>query len=187
MPHERISLALPTEPLAWKELIAAVPIVVSVLAVTYDIGFFLETDFSFFSLFSLTEHITFALEAVPMATAAAALVLSQFQTDTWIGAGWSERRQRLYRLAQASFVFVLGSIMLYTTYPVLPQILIVIVTLAVFLIYLQAAKHQLTGMRIALFSAFFLFWGAYAAGADFQRLQILVAPLEKLTILGEEL
>src|SRR5436190_20254144 len=108
----------------------------------------LETDFSFFSLFSLTEHITFALEAVPMATAAAALVLSQFQTDTWIVAGWSERRQRLYRLAQASFVFVLGSIMLYTTYPVLPQILIVIVTLAVFLIYLQAAKHQLTGMRI---------------------------------------
>lgn len=57
---------------AWslKELIAAapiVPIVASSFAITYNLGYLLAFDLSWFSFFSLTDHVVFALRAIPVA------------------------------------------------------------------------------------------------------------------------
>lgn len=59
-----------------KEFIFLIPLLGSALAITYDVGYFAGVGGSFFTLFSLNEHIVFALQALPIALfAATALVL----------------------------------------------------------------------------------------------------------------
>ncbi|SRR5229473_281831 len=48
-----------------KYLSVLVPLLATTLAVTYDVGFFLGTDIAFFTFFSFTEHLVFALQALP--------------------------------------------------------------------------------------------------------------------------
>jgi hypothetical protein len=60
------------KPTSWaneeiKTLIVAVPLAASMIAMTYNVGYFSGIDIKVFSLFSLTEHIVFAIEALPLA------------------------------------------------------------------------------------------------------------------------
>jgi hypothetical protein len=50
-----------------KEIAVLVPVFGSTIAVTYDVGFFWGLDINYFTLFSLTEHLVFAIEALPFA------------------------------------------------------------------------------------------------------------------------
>jgi hypothetical protein len=50
-----------------KELAVFVPVLGTAIAITYDVGFFWGLDINYFTLFSLTEHLVFALEALPIA------------------------------------------------------------------------------------------------------------------------
>jgi hypothetical protein len=50
-----------------KELAVLVPVFGTAIAITYDVGFFWGLDINYFTLFSLTEHIVFAIEALPVA------------------------------------------------------------------------------------------------------------------------
>ena len=81
-----MSNVLPAAPLAtpvveYKEYAIFVPALGTTIAVTYDVGYFWGLDIKFFTLFSLTEHIVFALEALPIALAAA-FVLCAFSVLT---------------------------------------------------------------------------------------------------------
>jgi hypothetical protein len=57
-----------------KELAIFIPLIGTVIAISYDVGYFYGIDIKFFTLFSVTEHIVFALEAAPIALAVAILV-----------------------------------------------------------------------------------------------------------------
>jgi hypothetical protein len=57
-----------------RELLVALPILGTTLAITYDVGFFYGIDIGYFTLFSLAEHIVFALEAIPAAFVGALMV-----------------------------------------------------------------------------------------------------------------
>jgi len=50
-----------------KEALVLIPLIGSVLAITYDVGYFYGIDINFFTFFSVTEHLVFAMEAAPMA------------------------------------------------------------------------------------------------------------------------
>jgi hypothetical protein len=56
-----------------KDSLIAFPLLGSALALTYDVGYFTGTDINFFSMFSISEHVTFALETIPLALPAASL------------------------------------------------------------------------------------------------------------------
>jgi len=45
---------------------AAVPLFGTVLAAAYDVGYFIGFDISFYTFFSLSEHLMFVLEAIPL-------------------------------------------------------------------------------------------------------------------------
>jgi hypothetical protein len=47
--------------------LVALPIYGAMLAITYDVGFFYGIGLSYFTLFSLAEHVLFAFEVLPMA------------------------------------------------------------------------------------------------------------------------
>jgi hypothetical protein len=46
-----------------KEALVLIPLIGSVLALTYDVGYFYGIDINFFTFFSVTEHLVFAIEA----------------------------------------------------------------------------------------------------------------------------
>src|SRR5262245_57400398 len=67
-----------------KDLITVVPVAGIILAAMYDFGFFASVDKSLFSLFSWSDHIVFALEAVFTAiviVSALGWSLSKFRFD----------------------------------------------------------------------------------------------------------
>jgi hypothetical protein len=60
----------------WKEsYLAYIPLLGAAVAVTFDLGYFFALNWSFFTLFSLSEHILFAIQAFPIALAIVLLSL----------------------------------------------------------------------------------------------------------------
>jgi hypothetical protein len=57
-----------------KDLLFLVPLLGTALAITYDVGYFSGINLYFFSFFSLTEHIGFALQAFPFALITASVL-----------------------------------------------------------------------------------------------------------------
>ncbi len=54
------------------------PFLASTLAITYDVGFFYGSDISFFTFFSFTEHLVFALQTAPFAILASGCIWGIF-------------------------------------------------------------------------------------------------------------
>jgi hypothetical protein len=61
--------------IAYEKLFPAVPLIGSTIAVCFDVGYFYGVGIDYFTLFSLTEHIGFALEALPAALVASVLLI----------------------------------------------------------------------------------------------------------------
>jgi hypothetical protein len=77
--------------ISYDKFFPAIPLVGTTIAVCFDVGYFWGVGIDYFTLFSLTEHIGFALEALP-----AALVISIWAmlTDAVaeVPASWSRNR-----------------------------------------------------------------------------------------------
>jgi hypothetical protein len=52
---------------SWKDLIPVAPMVAGAFAFAYVVGYFLAFDISWFAFFTLSEHVVFALRALPVA------------------------------------------------------------------------------------------------------------------------
>lgn len=58
-----------------KDLLVALPVLGSALAMTFDVGYFTAANINFFTVFSISEHIVFALEVLPLAILASTLII----------------------------------------------------------------------------------------------------------------
>jgi hypothetical protein len=56
-----------------KEAIVVIPLIGTAIAISYDVGYFYGIDINFFTLFSVAEHVVFALQAAPAALGTAIL------------------------------------------------------------------------------------------------------------------
>ena len=54
------------------------PLLASTMAISFDVGYFSGLGISYFTIFSLTEHLLFAIEALPIAMLVAAIVIGFF-------------------------------------------------------------------------------------------------------------
>jgi hypothetical protein len=52
-------------PNPWKDYLVILPVIGTVCAVTFDVGYFYGIDINLFTLFSLSEHVLFSIEALP--------------------------------------------------------------------------------------------------------------------------
>jgi hypothetical protein len=57
------------DPVSYEKFFPAIPLVGTSIAICFDVGYFYGVGIDYFTLFSLTEHIGFALEALPFALA----------------------------------------------------------------------------------------------------------------------
>ena len=67
-----------------KLLTVVTPVFATSIAVIYDVGFFFGLDIGFFTFFTFSEHLVFALQAIPFALPAALGILG-FIVTTWWG------------------------------------------------------------------------------------------------------
>src|SRR5450631_341379 len=82
-----------------KELAIFVPIFGTAISITYDVGFFWGLDINYFTLFSLTEHIVVALEAMPVALGSAFLIVGFIMSAKIL----SQREDRITEQGTAGF------------------------------------------------------------------------------------
>lgn len=63
--------------MSFERMTAVIPLMTLGLAITFDTGYFWGLDINFFTLFSLSEHLVFAMQAVPFVLA---IILISFLT-----------------------------------------------------------------------------------------------------------
>jgi hypothetical protein len=68
----------------FKTLVVGAPLFASSLAITYDVGFFFGADIGFFTFFSVSEHVVFALQAIPFLLVPALGIIGMIGV-TWFG------------------------------------------------------------------------------------------------------
>jgi hypothetical protein len=56
-----------SDSIAYEKLVPVVSLIAAGIAVSFDVGYFYGVGIDYFTLFSLSEHILFALEALPVA------------------------------------------------------------------------------------------------------------------------
>jgi hypothetical protein len=66
-----------------KLLTIVTPLFASSIAVIYDVGFFFGLDIGFFTFFTLSEHLVFALQAIPFAVPTALGIVGLVATTWW--------------------------------------------------------------------------------------------------------
>ena len=66
-----------------KMAVIIIPVFASSIAGCYDVGYFYGLDISYFTFFSFTEHLVFALQAVPFALPPAATMLGLLAISWW--------------------------------------------------------------------------------------------------------
>ena len=64
-------------------LTVAGPLYTTSLAICYDVGFFMGVDIGFFTFYSITEHLVFALQALPWALVPALSIFSLIYIIVW--------------------------------------------------------------------------------------------------------
>jgi hypothetical protein len=120
--------------LSLKDLTVLVPAAGSALALAWEVGSFLPIGGSAFGMFTITEHLVFALQAMPVALS---LALMFFATYLQISPSRSRQRSRLELLALG-----IGAL-----------------TSTVFGIYLAAGAEMFSRDRIPWFTLLTLFLG----------------------------
>ena len=158
-----------------KDALVAIPVLASALALTWEVGYFLRIGGGSFGLFSLAEHITFAIQALPYALGLTTFAVIMSFLKTKMSPGLSSKQQSLT-------LFVIGGLagaFMAANYAVAPdrvdvgEIILEILTATPFTLIIVLPRHQLTSwIAICIgFSVAFLL--AYGFGVQSARSQII--------------
>jgi hypothetical protein len=105
----------------WNVLPKVMPVVAGSFALAYDVGHFSSFDINWFSFFSLSEHVQFALRALPIAIGASVIFLiglNFFEIQSnwkWLAStiAWVESKSTWLKGAWLCFLIVAAIFVLY--------------------------------------------------------------------------
>jgi hypothetical protein len=106
----------PDEKWALKDALIAIPFLASALALTWEVGYFSRVRGGAFNLFSISEHISFALQALPIALTASTTVLWWVMVPKGVGGTRSEAFKNGLRVGVPLGVFLVSGIILLILY-----------------------------------------------------------------------
>jgi hypothetical protein len=147
----------------FKTALLVLPVLGTLAAVTYDVGYFTGVDINYFTVFSLSEHVVFALQALPETLLVLLLALiialgkKKYETTS------DEPTQRRRRVGSAFIViigvllFALGS---YAGIPLIMGFGILIIVLGV------VVWNDFSRAVFLCYLAFALFGGIFCLGWD---------------------
>jgi hypothetical protein len=163
-----------------KDLVVFIPLIGTVIAISYDVGYFYGIDVKLFTLFSVSEHIVFALEATPFALAAAIVVAAFVGTgvDRTVGLAVYVAGQKIQKRKTKLYIDV-----------TLIAAVIILIGAVIYFRKLWVAASLVSGMSVALLRilplanrTIYLVAGAlviicaFGMGHDFARSYVLHGP-----------
>lgn len=148
-----------------KDLWVVAPIIGSAIAITYDVGYFTALDINFFTVFSISEHISFALEVLPLAILASiVLIIGPIAWEGGRKSGAAEAHQqiatgkrskfykkRFFWMQIAFFIWLVGMVYFYRSTSSIAMIGIYIATTILaefFPLYLYLRPIILVGVSV---------------------------------------
>src|SRR5580700_7554417 len=139
------------ERLTPKELLVLLPALGSILAIVYDLGFFVGLQADYFTLFSLSEHLVFAIQALPigLGSSLVAITILMFLQTTLAGDGrltFQTKGMRKIAFLILGIVFILTGIVA----AILKQYFLVIQTFICILIVLYLLTTQRLRWPVAI-------------------------------------
>jgi hypothetical protein len=97
-----------------KEALALFPIFGTILAITFDVGYFIKLDFNLFSVFSVSDHVSFALQLVPFISVASLVVILNSFLEGYLKRGELIERARTFWMLFGLLVFsILAALLTY--------------------------------------------------------------------------
>lgn len=94
--------------------IIGVPTALGFFAYSHVIGYFLATDISWFPFFTLSEHVVFAIRALPLAVGASLIFLIMMQMPELINSRWLAWFWILALVSVAALAFLSNHITMFT-------------------------------------------------------------------------
>ena len=143
--------------------IAYLPVISAAIAVSFDVGFFSALEISFFTLFSLSEHILFVLQALPIAvvflfTATLFLLIYPKRVVPRKGASkWSDLSRSTKFVVVGMLPLVFGPLIIFACYLMYvmwqenPETALIPLVLIPTTIGLIVIKKQLKRLYLALY------------------------------------
>jgi hypothetical protein len=96
-------------PNPWKDYLVILPVIGTVSAVTFDVGYFYGIDINLFTLFSLSEHVLFSIEALPWAFSVVVVAPILLATDLIPNiARWFNEHKRWRRVITSVMFLLIG-------------------------------------------------------------------------------
>lgn len=171
-----------------KDGLVVVPFLSSALALTWEVGYFQRVGGSSFGLFSLAEHITFAIQALPFALGLTtfALLLWFLKPKTGPSLSLKQRSVTLFVIGGLTGTFMVAHFAVGTGRLDVGEIILSIITVILFCL-LIALAYQKMESPIAIsvgFSVAFLL--AYGFGLQSARGQILSTRPLNIIKVGEK-
>jgi hypothetical protein len=157
-----------------KDVLVAIPFVASTLALTWEVGYFLKIGGGSFGLFSLTEHITFAIQALPFALGLTTFAVVMWFVKMKMGPSLSIKKRGIT-------LFVIGALtgaFMTVHYAVAPdrvdvgEAILIIMTAIPFSLVIVVSRQQLTSWIAICLGSSAAFVLAYAFGVQSARSQI---------------
>src|ERR1700731_487283 len=102
------------EPTYKKEAIALFPIFGTVLAITFDVGYFIKLDFNLFNVFSVSDHVSFAMQLIPFIAVASLVVVVNSFVEGYLKRGELLGRTPMFWIFFAILLF--STLAAFTTY-----------------------------------------------------------------------
>jgi hypothetical protein len=96
-------------PNPWKDYLVILPVIGTVSAVTFDVGYFYGIDINLFTLFSLSEHVLFSIEALPLTFCVVIVAPKLLATDLIPNiARWFNEHKRWMRFITSVMLLLIG-------------------------------------------------------------------------------
>jgi hypothetical protein len=96
-----------------KEYLVALPLLGTTLAISYDVGYFSWLDFDLFNVFSVAEHIAFAMQLVPFIVGASMIMIISSIAESILKQGNTNKRHATLIALSALVVVVFAAVCFY--------------------------------------------------------------------------
>jgi hypothetical protein len=176
------------EPWSLKDGLVAIPSLASALALSWEVGYFLKIGGGSFGLFSLVEHITFAVQALPFALFLTTLAVVTVFTRLFVGTAPSLTRRMSSFFLSGAFTGALFKLVLELSGLRMDVGLVIISILAgvpLFLI-LTVPRELLKSWIVISLSLLLTFVLALAIGVETARVQITNTQTSSIIRAGEK-
>ena len=156
-----------------REYLVVLPLFGTTLAISFDVGYFIWLDFDLFNVFSVSEHIAFAMQLVPFIVGASVVMITCSIAEANLKQGKKNNRAELYFLL-GLVIIVFGAACYYSfvqTFFMAFGIVVGFVAILIVILIMTLPRDFFEHNILVISAATLLVIGSLVLGVDTARQQ----------------